>query len=57
MIKYNSFERKLLEELNYFGVPEKGKRVIDLPDWEEQIKKDKEVSLITDEDRKEFGID
>lgn len=28
MIKYNSFERKLLEELNYFGVPEKGKRVI-----------------------------
>lgn len=35
----------------------KGKRVIDLPDWEEQIKKDKEVSLITDEDRKEFGID
>lgn len=28
MIKYNKFEKKLLEELNIYGIPEKGKSVL-----------------------------
>mgnify|MGYP003314771987 CR=1 FL=1 len=28
MIKYNKFEKKLLEELNFYGIPEKGKSVL-----------------------------